>query len=65
MTTAITELTAVSVTLRATSPRNRWLNRFAVVPPGDAARSIMPTASSGSRSNNVTNPKAAAGSNNN
>ena len=36
--------------LRATSPRNRWLKRLAVVPPGDAASSIMPMPSSGGRS---------------
>ena len=39
---ATTELIAVSVMLSATSPRNRWLNRLALVPPGDAASSIMP-----------------------
>ena len=40
VTTAITEFTAVKVMLRATSPLARWLNRFAVVPPGAAASSI-------------------------
>ena len=59
---ASTELIAVSVTLSATSPRNRWLNRFAVVPPGDAASSMTPTASSGSRSKALTRPKATTGS---
>ena len=61
VTTAMTELTAVSVTLSATSPWNRWLNRFAVVPPGDAASSIRPTASSGGRSNSLTSPKQTSG----
>ena len=58
----MTELTAVSVTLSATSPRNRWLNRFALVPPGDAASSIIPTASSGGRSKSLTSPKQTSGS---
>ena len=42
VTTEITELTAVRVMLSATSPRKRWLKRLAVVPPGDAASSIIP-----------------------
>ena len=62
VTTAISELTAVSVMFRATSPRNRWLKRFAVVPPGEAASSSMPTASSGGRSKASTSPKQTAGS---
>src|ERR1041384_2546113 len=62
VTTASTEFTAVSVMLSATSPRNTWLNRFAVVPPGEAASSIMPTASSGGRSNRSTKPKQTTGS---
>ena len=62
VTIAMTELTAVRVTLRATSPRNRWLNRFALVPPGDAASSISPTASSGGRSKSLTSPKQTTGS---
>ena len=61
-TIEITELTAVSDTLRATSPRNRWLNRLALVPPGEAASSIMPTASSGGRSKTITRPKHTSGS---
>ena len=40
-------LTAVRVMLSATSPRARWLYRLAVAPPGDAARSMSPTASTG------------------
>ena len=64
VTIAITEFTAVRVTLSATSPRKRWLNRFAVVPPGEAASSIIPTASSGGRSNSLTSPKQTAGSSN-
>ena len=52
----------MSVTLSATSPRKRWLNRFALVPPGDAASSNIPTASSGGRSNSLTSPKQIAGS---
>ena len=47
---AITELIAVSVMFSATSPRNRWLNRLALVPPGEAASSSMPMPSSGGRS---------------
>lgn len=35
---ASTELIAVSVMLRATSPRKRWLNRLAVVPPGGSGQ---------------------------
>ena len=62
VTIAMTELIAVSVTLSATSPRNRWLNRLAVVPPGEAASSIMPMPSSGGRSNSSTSPKQIAGS---
>ena len=56
------ELTAVRVMLSATSPRNRWLNRLAVVPPGDAASSSIPMPSSGSRSKRSTSPKHTAGS---
>ncbi len=59
---ATTELIAVRVTLSATSPWNRWLNRLALVPPGDAARSIMPMPRSGGRSNSTTRPKQTAGS---
>ena len=62
VTTASTELIAVSVMLSATCPPNRWLYRLAVVPPGEAASSIMPTASSGGRSNASTSPKQTAGS---
>ena len=61
VTTATSEFTAVSVMLRATSPRNRWLNRLAVVPPGEAASSSRPTASSGGRSKASTRPKQIAG----
>ncbi len=61
VTAASTELIAVSVMLSATSPRKRWLNRLAVVPPGEAASSITPTASSGSRSKVTTRPKAMTG----
>ncbi|GAB3324410.1 hypothetical protein GCM10027451_48740 [Geodermatophilus aquaeductus] len=62
VTTASSELTAVRETLSATSPRKRWLNRFAVVPPGEAASSSMPTASTGSRPTAITSPKQSAGS---
>ena len=62
VTTEITELTAVSVMLRATSPRNRWLKRLAVVPPGDAASSIIPIPSRGGRSKSTTSPKQRIGS---
>jgi len=58
---ASTVLIAVRVMLRATSPRNRWLNRLAVVPPGDAASSIMPMPSSGGRSKAITSPKQITG----
>lgn len=46
---AISELTAVRVMFSATSPWAWWLNRLAVVPPGDAASNIRPTASADSR----------------
>ncbi len=59
---ARTELIAVRLTLRATSPWKRWLNRLAVVPPGEAASSITPTARSGSRSKATTRPNAMTGS---
>jgi hypothetical protein len=59
---AIRVLTAVRLMLRATSPRNRWLKRFAVVPPGDAASSIIPMPSSGGRSKSTTSPKHTSGS---
>ena len=51
VTSESTLFTAVSVMLRATSPRARWLNRFAVAPPGEAASSMSPTASSGGSEN--------------
>ncbi len=47
VSTDSTELIAVSVMFSAMSPRNRWLYRLAVVPPGEAASSIIPTASTG------------------
>ena len=56
------ELIAVRVMLSATSPRKRWLKRLAVVPPGDAASSIMPMPSSGGRSKSTTRPKQTTGS---
>ena len=59
---AIIELTAVRVMFSATSPRKRWLNRFAVVPPGEAASSIIPMPRSGGRSKSTTRPKQTAGS---
>jgi hypothetical protein len=59
---AMTELIAVSVMFSATSPRNRWLNRLALVPPGEAASSIIPMPSSGGRSKSTTRPKHTAGS---
>ena len=62
VTTAMTVLMAVRVMLRATSPRKRWLNRLAVVPPGDAASSIMPMPSRAGRSKSTTSPKQIAGS---
>ena len=61
VTTEITELTAVRVMLSATSPRNRWLNRLAVVPPGDAASSIIPIPSNAGRSASTTRPKQTRG----
>ncbi len=62
VTTISTELIAVSVTFSATFPPNRWLNRLAVGPPGDAATTIRPTASSGGSRKAITSPKQAAGS---
>ena len=62
VTTEITEFTAVRVMLSATSPRNRWLNRLAVVPPGEAASSIMPMPSRAGRSARTTSPKQISGS---
>ena len=61
VTTEITELTAVSVMLSATSPRNRWLNRLAVVPPGDDASNIIPIPSNAGRSTSTTRPKQTTG----
>lgn len=60
--TASTELIAVSVTSSATFPPNRWLNRLAVGPPGDAATSSIPTAGSGGSPKASTRPKQIAGS---
>jgi hypothetical protein len=60
---AMIELIAVRVTLSATSPWKRWLNRLALVPPGEAASSSMPMPSSGGRSSSTTSPKHTAGSN--
>ena len=59
---AISELIAVRVMFRATSPWKRWLNRFALVPPGEAASSSMPIPSSAGRSSSTTRPKQIAGS---
>ena len=56
------ELIAVSVMFSATSPPARWLSRFAVMPPGAATSSIMPTASAPWRSNARTRPKQTTGS---
>ncbi len=56
-----TALTAVRVMLSATSPLARWLKRLAEGPPGDAARSIKPTASSGERWNPRAMKKPTAG----
>lgn len=61
VTTAMTVLMAVSVMLSATSPRNRWLKRFAVVPPGEAASSSMPMPSRAGRSKSTTSPKQITG----
>ena len=58
----MTELIAVRLMFSATSPRNRWLYRLAVVPPGEAASSIIPTASTGGRLNSITSPKHTSGS---
>ena len=62
VTIEMIELTAVRLMLRATSPWNRWLIRLAVVPPGDAASSIIPMPSTGGRSASTTSPKQTAGS---
>ena len=43
-------------------PPNRWLNRLADTPPGEAASSIRPTASSGGRPKPSASPKATQGS---
>jgi hypothetical protein len=58
---ATIELIAVRVTLSATSPRNRCEYRFAVVPPGEAASRIMPTARIGGNWKSTTSPKHSAG----
>jgi hypothetical protein len=57
VTTASTELIAVRVTFNATSPRARWLKRFAMVPPGEATRIIIPTANTGGTPASSTIPK--------
>ena len=59
--TEITELMAVRVMLSATSARAMWLNKLAVVPPGAAARSIIPTAISPGSPNRITSPKQIPG----
>jgi hypothetical protein len=59
---ANTLLTAVKVMFKATSPLKRWLYRFAVGPPGEAASSIKPTANSGDKPKNSVKPKQIAGS---
>ncbi|MNQ77395.1 hypothetical protein D3C85_922600 [compost metagenome] len=59
---AMTELTAVKVTFRATSPWARWLYKLAVVPPGEAASSIKPTARAGARPNPLVIRKQISGS---
>ncbi|MNP22763.1 hypothetical protein D3C76_1154470 [compost metagenome] len=59
---AINELTAVSVMFNATSPWARWLNRLAVVPPGEAASSISPTARADSRPKPLAIRKHTSGS---
>lgn len=58
---ASTELIAVKVMFNATSPPARWLNKFAVAPPGDATSSIMPTASTPRSPNANTKPRQIAG----
>lgn len=55
-------LTAVRVMLSATSPLARWLKRLAVAPPGEAERSMSPTASSGGKAKSLAMPKQTAGS---
>src|SRR5699024_1298623 len=62
VTTASTELMAVSETFSATSPRKSRLYRFAVVPPGEAASSRKPTASTAGSANRCASPTASAGS---
>jgi len=50
VTSAKSEVTAASIRLSATSPRARWVKIVADVPPGLAARSIIPTAMLAGRS---------------
>ena len=64
VSTARNELMAVTVMLRATSPRKMWLNRLADVPPGEAASSIMPTHRIGDRPSRSTSPKHSTGNTN-
>ena len=61
VSTAITEFTAVRVMFSATSPWARWLYRLALVPPGEAASSISPTASAGARAKPLAMKKQATG----
>ncbi|MNT52655.1 hypothetical protein D3C72_1896890 [compost metagenome] len=49
-------LMAVSEMFIATLPPNRWLNKLADTPPGDAASSISPTAYSGGTPSNTIRP---------
>ncbi len=55
-------LMAVSVMLSATSPRAMWLNRLAVTPPGEAASSTRPSASSPGSLKARHSPMATGGS---
>ncbi len=60
--TETTLITAVSETDSAVSPRARWVSRLEVTPPGQAARIMTPTASTGSIGQRWIRPKATSGS---
>ena len=59
--TVITEEHAVSVMDSAASPLARWVIKLEVAPPGQTAKIISPTASSGGRENAFTIPNARIG----
>ena len=61
VTTAATLEIPVIEIESAVSPRARWVSRFAIVPPGEAPSSTMPTASAGSSENSSAMPKASSG----